>query len=92
VAAAIAEKIRERSSELVGRRGEASLLLLRDLRGIYMKASGVSADWEMMAQAAQSIKDGDLLALCQRCHPDTLRQVRWANSRIKESSTQILVS
>lgn len=88
----MAKMLREKGSELVGRRSDASLLLLRDLREIYMLASGVSADWEMLAQAAQGIKDTDLLALTKRCHPDTLRQVRWANAKLKESSTQILVS
>lgn len=86
------EKVREKGSELIGRRSHAALLLLVDLREIYMMASGVSSDWEMLAQAAQGIKHHDLLNVAQRCHPDTLRQVRWANARIKEASTQILVS
>ncbi len=48
--------------------------------------------WEMLGQAAQGLKDVDLLAVVQRCHPDTLRQLRWANGKLKESSTQILIS
>lgn len=86
------EKVLGRGSELVGRAKVPGLLLLRDLREIYMKASGVSVDWEMLAQAAQGIKDTDLLEVCRRCHPDTLRQVRWANGKLKESSPQVLVS
>lgn len=88
----VVERIRERGSELVGRRTNAALLLLRDLRKIYMKTSGVSADWEMLAQAAQGIKHMDLLDLTKRCHPDTLRQMRWANAELKINSTQILIS
>jgi hypothetical protein len=72
--------------------GEPALLLLRDLRSVFIHAQGVSADWEMVAQVAQGIRDTDLLALAQRCHPQTVRQATWANSRIKESATQILVS
>ncbi|MBT2533367.1 hypothetical protein J7E83_14815 [Arthrobacter sp. ISL-48] len=86
------EKIREKGSEMMGRQGEAGLLLLRDLREVYVKASGVSADWEMLAQAAQGIKHRDLLDVAQRCHAQTLRQIKWANGKLKESSTQILVS
>lgn len=86
------ERLREKGSELLGRRSDVSLLLLRDLREIYMKASGVSADWEMLAQAGQGIKHTDLLDVTKRCHPDTLRQMRWANSMLKVNSTQILVS
>jgi hypothetical protein len=85
-------KVSEAVSDRLGRRSAPALLLLRDLRSIYMDASGVSADWEMVAQAAQAIRDADLLALAQDCHPENLRQAKWANSRIKESSTQILVS
>ena len=82
----------EKGSELVGPAKAPALLLLSDLREIYLKAAGVSVDWEMLAQAAQGSKDTDLLEVCRRCHPDTLRQVRWANGKLKESSTQVLVS
>lgn len=89
---AIGRRIRERGSELLGHKGFPELVLLHDLREIYTQACGVSADWEMLAQAAQGIQHLDLLALAQRCHPDTLRQMKWANAAIKENSTQILVS
>ena len=85
-------KARDRLSEAVGREPETNLLLLVDVREIYTHASGVSVDWELVAQAAQGLKDTDLLALSKRCHPETLRQVRWANAKLKESATQILVS
>jgi len=88
----LAERVREKTSDLIGRHGDASLLMLRDLRKIYTKASGVSTDWEMLAQAAQGIADHELLAVTKQCHPDTLRQMRWANAKLKESSTQVLVS
>lgn len=86
------QRVRERTSELIGRKPQAPLLLLLDLREIHMRAAGVSVDWVMLAQAAQGIKDSELLATAQRCHPETLRQMRWANGMLKELSTQILVS
>jgi hypothetical protein len=86
------DTVREKGSELIGRMSSSSLLLLRDLREVYIKAAGVSVDWELLAQAAQGIKHRELLELAQRCHPDTLRQMRWANGKLKESATQILVS
>ncbi|GAA4287483.1 hypothetical protein [Georgenia daeguensis] len=88
----LAAKLVDKSSELMGRAKFPGLLLLRDLRGLYLKAAGVSTDWEMLAQAAQGIKHTDLLEVCQRCHPQTVRQMRWANGKLKESSTQVLVS
>jgi len=85
-------KVSEAVSDRLGRRSAPSLLLLHDLRRIFMEASGVSADWEMVAQVAQALRDVELLALAQECHAENLRQAKWANSRIKESATQILVS
>jgi hypothetical protein len=85
-------RLREAVSDRLGRRSAPGLLLLRGLRSLLVDATGVSADWEMVAQVAQGIRDTDLLALAQRCHPQTLRQLKWANSRIKVSAPQILVS
>ena len=84
--------MREEISDRLGRRSAPALLLLRDLRSIYIDASGVSVDWELVAQAAQGVKDKELLGPAKKCHPDTLRQARWTNSMLKESATQILVS
>ncbi|WP_298459881.1 hypothetical protein [uncultured Cellulomonas sp.] len=89
---ALMEKVWERTSDVLGRDSAPELLLLRDLRTVYMKASGVSVDWELLAQGAQGAKQGELLEVTKRCHPQTLRQVRWANGKLKETATQILVS
>jgi hypothetical protein len=84
--------LRQKGSELLGRHHDAGLMLLADLRRVYRKASGVSLDWEILAQSAQAAKDRDLLALAQRSHPQTLRQTRWLNTMLKESSAQVLVT
>jgi hypothetical protein len=84
--------LEQKASELVGRRREPGVLLLADLRHLYRDASGVSLDWEILAQAAQAKQDRELLGLAKRCHPETLRQARWANAKLKESSAQVLVS
>lgn len=81
--------VRSKASELAGRRPEPGLLLLADLRHLHRVAAGVSLDWELLAQAA---KDSKLLALTKRCHPQSLRQMRWANAMLKVLSPQILVS
>ena len=89
---ALLARLSEAVSDRLGRRSAPALLLLRDLRSVYVDASGVSVDWEILAQAAQGVKDRELLEVASRCHPDTLRQVRWANSMIKELAPQILAS
>jgi hypothetical protein len=85
-------RIRHEVADRLGRRSAPALLLLRDLRSVYLDASGVSVDWELLGQAAQGVRDRELLALTQRCHPQTLRQSKWANAQLKEKATQILVS
>jgi hypothetical protein len=84
--------IEQKTSELIGRHREPAMLLLADLRHLYRDASGVSLDWELLAQAAQAKKNQELLSLAQRCHPETLRQARWANTKLKETSPQTLTS
>jgi hypothetical protein len=46
----------------------------------------------MLAQAAQASRDGGLLDLAAACHPQTLRQMRWTNTMIKNLSPQLLTS
>ncbi|OBK30943.1 hypothetical protein A5634_15020 [Mycobacterium asiaticum] len=89
---ALSGAIQSRLSALLRRRPEPGLLLLADLRHIHRLAAGVSLDWELLGQAAQAAKDHELLDLTSRCHPETLRQMRWANAMLKELSPQILTS
>ncbi|MFN2479395.1 MAG: hypothetical protein ABR615_09535 [Pseudonocardiaceae bacterium] len=84
--------VRSKASELVGRRPEPGLLLLADLRHLHRVAAGVSLDWELLGQGAQAAKDSELLALTKRCHPQSLRQMRWANAMLKVLSPQVLAS
>lgn len=82
----------QRMSTAAGRRPEPGLLLLADLRRVNRKAAGVSMDWELLAQAAQAMRIRPLLELAQSCHPETLRQLRWANAHLKVISPQIIAS
>ncbi|MDX3530369.1 hypothetical protein P1P75_29145 [Streptomyces sp. ID05-39B] len=84
--------LREKAAEAVGHRPEPGLLLLRDLRELHLAATRNSLCWEMLAQAAQATRDDDLLDLTSRCHPRTLRQMRWTNTMIKILSPQVLTS
>lgn len=89
---ALRRAVEERIADLVRRRREPAMLLLADLRRIHRVAAGVSLDWELLGQGAQAAKDLDLLDVTTRCHPQTLRQMRWANAMLKELSPQVLAS
>jgi hypothetical protein len=84
--------VREKTSELIGSRPEPGMLLLRDLREIYLLASQASIDWTVLAQGAQAAKDRDLLAIVSECRTDQLRTLKWATTRIKEAAPQTLTS
>jgi hypothetical protein len=84
--------MKQRTSELIGRRPEPGLLLLADLRHLYREAAGTSVDWELLAQGAQGAKEKELLDIAERCHPESLRQARWANAHLKVTSPQVLAS
>lgn len=68
------------------------VLLLEDLRDLYLACTETSLAWEMLAQLAQARRDDELLAAVSGCHPQTLRQLRWANTMIKTLSPQALAS
>lgn len=88
----IVATLRQKGSELMGRHHAPSLLLLRDLREVQRMAAGVSLDWEILAQTGQAMADRELLSTAKRCHPQTLRQLHWANAKLKEISAQALVT
>lgn len=84
--------LRQKATEALGHRPGPALLLLRDLRDLHLAAAQNSLYWEMLAQAAQATRDHTLLALASSCHPQTLRQMRWTNTMIKNLSPQVLSS
>jgi hypothetical protein len=90
--ATLLARMKQKGAELTGRYHEPTLLLLVDLRHIHRTAAGASLDWEVLAQTAQAMKDRELLAIAQECHPETLRQMRWANAKVKETAAQIMVT
>ncbi|MDF2824926.1 MAG: hypothetical protein K0R68_2334 [Mycobacterium sp.] len=90
--AAIAESVQRWVSDRFRARPEPALLLLANLRRLHRLAAGVSLDWELLAQGAQAIKDPGLLEITQRCHPQALRQMRWANAMLKELSPQVMAT
>jgi hypothetical protein len=88
----LAASMQSRLSDALRRRPEPALSLLADLRRVHRLAAGVSLDWELLGLGAQAAKDRDLSDLTSRCHPQTLRQMRWANAMLKELSPQVLTS
>lgn len=79
-------------SDLLRHRPEPGLALLAALCRLHRLSAGVSLDWELLTPGAQAAKDSELLNLKSRFHPETLRQMRWANAMLKELSPQVLMN
>jgi hypothetical protein len=87
----ILESARRAASTSVGRVPESGLLLLRDLRTLFLQAEECSITWVMAGQAAQAARDQELLEVVRTCHLETEIQVKWFVTRIKVASPQALV-
>jgi hypothetical protein len=88
----LVKQAKAKAAALLMSHPDPSRQLLDDLREAHLRAVAVSLGWEMLGQAAQAMKDPDLLAAVDSCHPQTLRQMSWTNGLIKQNSPQILTS
>jgi hypothetical protein len=86
------ERMRQRSSELLGRTPPSGMLLLRDLRELWLAAQAAEISWVVLAQGAQAARDPELLALATEGHDEAEVRGKWIRTHIKESAPQVLVA
>jgi hypothetical protein len=67
------------------------LALLRDLQDLYLMTAECDLAWSVVGQAAQGVRDSELLDVVQACEQETAMQMKWARGRIKEAAPQALV-
>jgi hypothetical protein len=89
-AGGVLSTVREKSSELLGRRSAVGLVLLRDMRKLHLLAAEASINWTILGQGAQAARDAELLATVTESHPETLRALRWTTTKLKETAPQVL--
>jgi hypothetical protein len=65
--------------------------LLRDLQDLYLLASLVDITWTMVGQAAQGLRDRELLEVVQACDGETATQLAWLRTRMKQAAPQALI-
>lgn len=83
--------LRHKLSEALGRRPESGLLLLHSLRQLYLQAQEVSFHWIVAGQLAQATRDQELLTVVDDLHRETLTQIKWLKTQVKQASPQALV-
>lgn len=84
--------LRQQMSSAMARRPASGMLLLRDLRRLYHLAQEVSLHWTAVGQAAQAVRDAELLDVTTALHEQTLTQVKWIKTKFKEVAPQVLVA
>jgi hypothetical protein len=83
--------VRRKNAELLGRSPKTGLLLLRDLRQLYLMAAEAEINWWMVRQGAMAARDSELAELFESCHEETWNQLKWIKTKVKEASAQVLV-
>jgi hypothetical protein len=73
-----------------GTRGSA-MGLLRDLHDLYLMASEVDISWMVIGQAAQGVRDKALFETVRSSEADTVRQLQWLRTRMKQAAPQALL-
>ncbi|HEY6747805.1 MAG TPA: hypothetical protein VI357_19070 [Mycobacteriales bacterium] len=86
------ETVRRKSGELLGRSESSGLLLLKDLRSLYLAAQEVEIAWVILIQAAKAVRDRELLDAASSCHQEAETRGKWLRTRIKEASPQVLAT
>ena len=84
------EPERLHSELFAGTRG-GGLGLLRDLHDLYLMATECEITWTLVAQAAQGVRDADLLATAEGCQGEVSGQLSWLRTRMKQAAPQALV-
>jgi hypothetical protein len=65
--------------------------LLRDLQDLHVLATLVQTTWTAIGQAAQGLRDRDLIALARTAGADLSRQLSWLTTRLKAAAPQALI-
>lgn len=68
-----------------------SLGLLRDIHDLYLMASACDMSWTMIRQAAQGLRDRELLEVVNSCEVETSNQLKWIRTRMKVAAPQTLI-
>jgi hypothetical protein len=88
----IVESLRRTSSTITGRSPAPAMVLLHDLRDLYLSAQKAELAWVVLGQAATAARDAELVDVvagsrerCEICG-------KWLRTRIKEAAPQTLVA
>ena len=88
----VLETMRHKSANLLGRSELSGLLLLRDLRELYLTAQNAEIAWVVLVQSARAIRDGELHEVADTCREEAEVRWKWVRTRIKETAPQVIAA
>ncbi|MEV4343258.1 hypothetical protein AB0J83_02085 [Actinoplanes sp. NPDC049596] len=65
--------------------------LLRDLQDLHVLGTLVQTTWTAIHQAAQGLRDTELIEVCESASGEASRQLSWLNTRMKAAAPQVLI-
>ncbi|WP_019808873.1 hypothetical protein [Saccharomonospora halophila] len=66
--------------------------LVWDLQNLVVRAALVEITWTAVGQAAQALRDRELLCITGSCVADTRSAVAWLRTRIEQAAPQALIA
>jgi hypothetical protein len=84
--------LRRMQAVAAGRRAAPGLLLLRDLRQLHLAIEEAAMLWLVIGQAAQALRDRELLTTVERAREEMTKQLMWVTTRITEAAPQVLAA
>jgi hypothetical protein len=83
------ERVRHGASDALGRSEPAALVLVHDMRDLYLAVQDAELAWVVLLQVARAVRDAELLETATTCHEAAAMRGKWLCTRIKESVPQI---
>ena len=71
---------------------KGALALLRDLHDLWLMANEANVSAIILRQAAQGLRDKELMALCDELEKKSERQISWLLTRMKSAAPQVLIA
>jgi hypothetical protein len=65
--------------------------LLRDLQDLHVLGTLAQTSWTVVRQAAQGLRDAELIEVCEHASAQNSRQLSWLDTRLKAAAPQSLI-
>ena len=79
-------------ADALGEPRTGPLGLLRDLQDLYLLANFTDITWTMVNQAAEALRDDELVSIVTQSQKQTAVQLQWLKTRMKQSAPQVLIA